>query len=372
VPTPVLVPGRAQDSLTKARMDAQAVSNDLDLTPLGASAPVTSGQVSAPAGRIASVVATIQQAYMDFGSERSFHEAAPRIEAALATAFDHASRASALAEQFALAEAKSSLQKAIDQLEWADVLMRYGNVENPIDYAQYFVRWHYNDFFGREPDEAGRNYWMGKIAECGSDSSCIESRRVDVSAAYFLSIEFRETGYLSYRLRLATSGQTVRFNEFLADTQELGKGVMVGKPGWVEKLAANRKAFFDAWVQREDFRARYDSLSDYWFVSVIFLDMMHVTPTPAERDALVAELQSGTSRADVLAKMVDHPEFSRQELNKAFVLMQYFGYMRRDPDEGGFRFWLKKLNDNGGDYQKAQMVKAFLDSIEYRERFKQP
>ncbi|MCA1636362.1 MAG: DUF4214 domain-containing protein, partial [Acidobacteria bacterium] len=349
-----------------------SVSNDLVVTTSGGTAATTNELLSASAVRIADVVSTIQQAYMDFSSEQGFYEAAPRIETALTTAFTHASFSNTLAGQSLMAEAKTSLQKAIGQLEWADVLMQYGNVQNPIDYAQYFVRGHYNDFFGREPDEAGRSYWTSKITECGSDRACIEARRVDVSAAYFLSIEFRETGYLSYRLRLATSGQTVRFNEFLADTQELGKGVTVGKPGWVEQLAANKKAFLQSWVQREEFRARYDALNDYWFVSVIFTDMMHVTPTPAERDALVAELQSGGARADILAKIVDHPEFSRQELNKAFVLMQYFGYMRRDPDEGGFRFWLKKLNDNNGDYNRAQMVKAFIDSIEYRERFKQP
>jgi hypothetical protein len=52
--------------------------------------------------------------------------------------------------------------------------------------------------------------------------------------------------------------------------------------------------------------------------------------------------------------------------------MQYFGYLRRDPDQLGFDFWLKKLNDHGGDFRAAQMVKAFLDSIEYRKRFGQP
>jgi hypothetical protein len=79
----------------------------------------------------------------------------------------------------------------------------------------------------------------------------------------------------------------------------------------------------------------------------------------------------------VLRKVAEHPELARLELNRAFVLMQYFGYLRRDPNEGrdadfrGFAFWLKKLDDNAGDFHRAQMVKAFLDSFEYRERFRQ-
>jgi hypothetical protein len=358
-------------------VNAQAVSNDLAVTTTttaaGASAPATNTQQTAlaPAVRIADVVATIQQAYMDFGNERGFYEAAARIETALNAAFDHASLANTLAQQSSFAEARASLRAAVDQLERADVMMQHGNVENFIDYAPYFVRSHYQDFFGREPDEGGRNYWTAKIAECGSDRACVEARRVDVSAAYFLSIEFRETGYLAYRLYRASFGRTVRFDEFVAETRELGKGVTVGTAGWADKLAANKRAFLETWVRREDFRARYDGMSDYWFVNVLFTDMMGVEATQEERDALVAQLRGGASRAEVLAKIVDHPAFSRKELNRAFVLMQYFGYMRRDPDDRGFAFWLKKLEDNGGDYNRAQMVFSFLDSIEYRERFRQ-
>jgi hypothetical protein len=55
--------------------------------------------------------------------------------------------------------------------------------------------------------------------------------------------------------------------------------------------------------------------------------------------------------------------------------MQYFGYLRRDPDAApdadfsGYNFWLSKLDQFGGNYVNAEMVKAFLSSIEYRRRF---
>jgi len=69
--------------------------------------------------------------------------------------------------------------------------------------------------------------------------------------------------------------------------------------------------------------------------------------------------------------------FRQQEQNRAFVLMQYFGYLRRDPnaapdsDLSGYNFWLNKLNAFGGDYINAEMVKAFIASSEYRLRFGQ-
>jgi hypothetical protein len=96
-----------------------------------------------------------------------------------------------------------------------------------------------------------------------------------------------------------------------------------------------------------------------------------VTPTQSERDALVNGLNNGTeTRATVLRKVVDNPAFFQQEFNSAFVLMQYFGYLRRDPERDGYLFWLNIMNRLNGDFKKADMVKAFLISIEYNDRFR--
>jgi len=70
--------------------------------------------------------------------------------------------------------------------------------------------------------------------------------------------------------------------------------------------------------------------------------------------------------------MAEKDAFVRAEFRPAFVQMEYFGYLRRDPDAEGFNHWLSKLNDFNGDYVRAEMVKAFLDSVEYRARFGQP
>ena len=95
--------------------------------------------------------------------------------------------------------------------------------------------------------------------------------------------------------------------------------------------------------------------------------------TASERNALVTGLNNSTeTRATVLRKVAENAAFSQREFNRAFVLMQYFGYLRRDPDSSGFNFWLAKLNSFGGDFRRAEMVKAFINSTEYRQRFGQP
>ena len=72
---------------------------------------------------------------------------------------------------------------------------------------------------------------------------------------------------------------------------------------------------------------------------------------------------------NVLRKIIEHPAFDRKVFNEAFVTMEYFGYLRRDPDVEGFQFWLAKLNEFNGDFIQAVMVRAFISSSEYRNRF---
>ena len=78
-----------------------------------------------------------------------------------------------------------------------------------------------------------------------------------------------------------------------------------------------------------------------------------------------------------MRRVAENTTLGQQEFRRAFVLMQYFGYLRRNPNDSpdtdytGFDFWLDKLNDFNGNFVNAEMVKAFLDSIEYRKRFVQ-
>jgi hypothetical protein len=96
----------------------------------------------------------------------------------------------------------------------------------------------------------------------------------------------------------------------------------------------------------------------------------------AERDQLISDLATGMkTRAQVLRAVAEDPDLVNAEFNRAFVLMQYFGYLRRNPNDApdtnfdGYNFWLNKLNSSKGDFVNAEMVKAFITSIEYRRRF---
>ncbi|HJX88893.1 MAG TPA: CHRD domain-containing protein, partial [Pyrinomonadaceae bacterium] len=102
----------------------------------------------------------------------------------------------------------------------------------------------------------------------------------------------------------------------------------------------------------------------------------NIPPETAFRDALVAGLNAGIeTRATVLRKVAEAEELGLKESNRAFVLAQYFGYLRRNPNDtpdadfSGYTFWLNKLNSFSGDFRAAEMVKAFITSSEYRKRF---
>jgi hypothetical protein len=146
---------------------------------------------------------------------------------------------------------------------------------------------------------------------------------------------------------------------------------VVGRSGWEQELAANRAAFLDAFVQRSAFRAAYDSLSNSAYVDAL-IGHTGVSFSQTERDALVNGLTSGSlTRGAVLGQIAENDGFVRSKFNQAFVLMEYFGYLRRDPDESGYQFWLTKLNQFNGNFVQAEMVKAFITSGEYRQRFSQ-
>lgn len=256
---------------------------------------------------------------------------------------------------------------------------------NPIDNAAFYVRQHYIDFLNREPDVSGLNFWTNEITSCGSDTQCVEVKRIHVSAAFFLSIEFQETGYLVYRIYKSALGNLpgaavpVAFTGFILDTQQIGLGVQVNVGDWENKLEANKQAFTLAYVQRPEFQAAYpDSMTAAAIVDKMNTNAGNVLST-SERANLVSLLGATPSdfskRAAVLRSVAEDQELKTAEFNKAFVLMQYFGYLRRSPNDfpdsdfSGFNFWLGKLNQFNGNFIEAEMVKAFITSIEYRGRF---
>jgi hypothetical protein len=168
----------------------------------------------------------------------------------------------------------------------------------------------------------------------------------------------------------------VRFNEFLPDTQEIGHGVVVGQTGWEAVLESNKQAFADEFVNRSRFSSAFPtSMTPAQFVDALNTNAANAL-SPTDRNQLVNDLTAGTkTRAQVLRAVAENQNLYNAEFNRAFVLMQFLGYLRRDPNSGqdtdytGFDFWLTKLNAFNGNFQNAEMVKAFITSTEYRQRF---
>ncbi|SRR6266571_1050038 len=268
-----------------------------------------------------------------------------------------------------------------------------------IDDSDFFTQQHYVDFLNRMPDSSGFQFWLAQITNCGTNNpGCTEVQRISVSASFFLSIEFQQTGYLVERAYKSAFGNAqnaistlggshpvvapvVRFSEFIPDVKQIGQGVIVLQPGWETLLENNKVAYFNSFVQRSRFTSQYPtSTTPSAFVDALFANA-GVTPSASERSTAINEFggagdtSNAAARGKALRDVADNPTLTNAEFNRAFVLMQYYGYLRRDPNGGqdtdytGYDFWLTKLNQFNGNYISAEMVKAFLSSIEYRNRF---
>lgn len=266
---------------------------------------------------------------------------------------------------------------------------------NAIDVSRIFAGQQYHDFLYREGDLPGLDFWTNNIENCGADAQCRQVRRVDTSTAFFLSIEFKETGFFVIRAQKAAFGndKTVpRYNVFLRDQREIGEGIIVGQGNWQAQLAVNKQNYLNDFVTRTEFTSKpsfAQGVSATTYVDALFADS-GVTPTAAERNAAISAYGSGDTagRTAALKSVIESGSVFNAAYNPAFVLMEYFGYLRRNPDDapdgnfGGYDFWLAKLNQfssAGEDMrddaqafnraQRAEMVRAFIESFEYRERF---
>jgi hypothetical protein len=271
------------------------------------------------------------------------------------------------------------------------------NTPITINDSDFFVNQQYVDFLSRFPDQSGFDFWVGQIGSCNGDSTCIAGQRDNTSGAFFLSIEFQETGYLAERMYKVAYGDStgqstfggahslsvpiIRRSEFLPDTLQLSNGVVIGQPGAQAKLEANKAAFALDFVSRTRFTSAFaTSLTPTQFVNTLFTNA-GVTPSGAELSAAINEFGGAGNTADTAARgravrrVAENSTLTANEKNKAFVLMQYLGYLRRDPNSGGdpdytgYDFWLQKLNNHGGDFHAAQMVRSFIVSGEYLNRF---
>lgn len=226
---------------------------------------------------------------------------------------------------------------------------------NPIDDVQFFVRQQYLDLLNREPDAGGFAYWTGQITQC-RDAACVSAKRVDVSAAFFIEEEYQQTGYYVYRVfKASNDGRQISFAEYINARNSVIGGANL----------ANAQADYAA----QQVNPAYASLSNDAYVDGLYTNAGVATANRTERAALISGLNSGTeTRATVLQKIANNQTYVSQEYNRAFVLAEYFSYLRRDPDPAGYQFWLDVLNNRVPNNYRS-MVCAFINSAEYQFRF---
>jgi hypothetical protein len=284
------------------------------------------------------------------------------------------------------------------------------NIPITIDDADFFAAQHYIDFLRRFPDAPGLTHWTGEITECSdgarrfpgeSFALCTERKRANTSAAFFLSPEFQNTGNFVLRVYWGTLGRLEsaqcpgvpqnlpascrpRYSEYIADMAQVAQGIVVNDKLAPAVINANKQAFVNAFVNRPEFQAAYNNLTPTQFVDKLF-QTTGVSPSSSERAALINELTANpNAKGSVVFKIVDGTNtitdgalqfqtpygkaFYDKEFDTTFVFMEYVAYLRRNPDQDGYNFWLAKLKQFG-NWVDAQMVLAFILSPEYRNRF---
>ena len=231
-----------------------------------------------------------------------------------------------------------------------------GTGTNPVDTPRSFIIQHYNDFLNREPDAGGLGAWENVLRNCESgDDRC---DRIEVSSAFFRSPEFQDRGYFLYRFYSASLGRIPQYAEFEKD--------MSRTSGFYTEAQqeANKALFADDFVTRQEFKDRFDQFTSAADYVNALLNTAGVSV--ANKDALIAALQADQmTRAQVLRSISESSELRTKFLTESFVVMQYFGYLRRDPDPL-YQQWIRVMNETG-DYRT--MINGFINSMEYRHRF---
>ncbi|HVG30855.1 MAG TPA: PQQ-dependent sugar dehydrogenase [Pyrinomonadaceae bacterium] len=249
---------------------------------------------------------------------------------------------------------------------------------NPIYTTGFFVRQHYLDFLSREPEPG--EPWSAVLNGCpdpfntSASSPSANCDRIKVSSAFFGSDEFKLKGFFAFRFYKVAFGRLPRYTEIVAD--------MAGVTATTtEEVRAKKAQFTNSFVQRQEFSGFFDSIPNAAFVDGLmsrYSLQQITTPDPASPDGpakvvltrgeMLSRLnQQSLTRAQLLRAIADSDEVGAAELNPAFVAMQYYGYLRRDPEEGGYNDWLRTIDANPADIRS--MVNGFMNSTEYALRF---
>jgi hypothetical protein len=207
---------------------------------------------------------------------------------------------------------------------------------------------------------------------------------------------FQDSGYFIYRLHKASFGRAPLLAEFGTEMRALASGPeattaarspdqaarLPDQPPTVQEQTFHQErtfhqgptlqqaqAFITAWTNRADFKALYDDLPDPQYLDSLCANA-GVSLSMEERGSLLLGLHDGALTRDaVLSRVLDDESFLLRDFDAAFVLMNYFAYLWRDPDEGGYQFWLDKL-DESGDY--GSVSQSFISSYEHHLKARRP
>jgi hypothetical protein len=258
--------------------------------------------------------------------------------------------------------------------------------DNPYLINAFFVRQQYLDFLLREPDSQGFNDWLSVLNNCqpnqgglGSDPGC---DRVHVTSGFFRSPEFGERGYWVYRFFTASLGRRPFYADFMPEMRRLS-----GLKSQAD-LDKDEADFISEFMQRPEFTTIYNGITDAGHASAFITKLEQkagvtlpetVPPTQAgqppqyNRQDLIDRMQNGTlTQAQTLRAFVEQKVVWDAYFFKAFVAMEYFGYLRRDPEDAGYDDWVDVLTNGRGTHPPGDfrhLVFGFIYSEEYRERF---
>ena len=236
-----------------------------------------------------------------------------------------------------------------------DVTISPSVCSNPIDCPEFFLYQQYIDFLNREPDPPGIAGWLALINNCPSgDTSC---DRIHVSGAFFQSPEFLGRGYFLYRFYPVAFGRKPDYHEFIDDRWRFS--------GFLSdaQLEAAKMTFVSEFMSRSAFATKFNGLDNTQYVDTL---LSTAAVTHFARDFWIAALGNGTrTRAQVLREIAESTEVYNKYYNQAFVVMQYFGYLQRQPD-ALYLDWIAYLEATG---DSRSMINGFINSVEYRARF---
>jgi uncharacterized protein DUF4214 len=227
-------------------------------------------------------------------------------------------------------------------------------VASAVDDPEFFVRQQYRDLLNREPTSKEVNPVLEQFRNCKpGDASC---DRVAISQNIFHETGFYDRGFFILRIYESGLGHMPGYDEFVAQMTRFRAYLDSQQP------EAAKVKFIEEFIKSAEFVKRYEGLSDLEYEEKV-LRTSQAGPSDGLREFMLGR---GSPRAQILKKIVESDAVSRRTARREFVVMQYFGYLRRDPEPAGLEQWLTIL-DNTGDLR--QVTSGFVNSIEYRQRF---